>query len=250
MDHPFLTRRTESERIREGRTICADIMQLLDMSPVDHQLLVARCEDNIGDDRVRASVKRNATRLGLLPTHVDASAALDKTMTPLGEENHKTWRTFLTEHSLPASTAALKRAAQALQEQFTDALGVAERHEQDDGSSSYSDYSDSTETSDDSSDRGDRRGGPRRGSTEQGGSKGGGSKGGGSKGGGSEEGSSEEGSTEEGSSEEGSTEEGSSEEGSTEAAPREAAALAFRTSRPNIRDAVKKQRRILTFCGR
>ena len=230
MDHPFLTRRTESERIREGRTICADIMQLLDMSPVDHQLLVARCEDNIGDDRVRASVKRNATRLGLLPTHVDASAALDKTMTPLGEENHKTWRTFLTEHSLPASTAALKRAAQALQEQFTDALGVAERHEQDDGSSSYSDYSDSTETSDDSSDRGDRRGGPRRGSTEQGGSKGGGS--------------------EEGSSEEGSTEEGSSEEGSTEAAPREAAALAFRTSRPNIRDAVKKQRRILTFCGR
>lgn len=144
MNHPFLSRRAELDRLRHSSQAAEDVLAILTLTPKDKALLLGRRDDEIQDTRARDAVMRHSHHLGTVLRVVDDS---------LADQFTDAWRTFVTtpgNHTVPATLCnALDQRLSAL----AGAIKEIECIEHDSGSSSYSDYSDShTETSDEDDD--------------------------------------------------------------------------------------------------
>lgn len=147
MEHPFLSRKSELNRVSEALSLLADTITITSLNKADQSKMLVRREAEITNESCRTCLLRRAPRLGLM---VEDISKLTQKAVPA--DAAKEWEAFLRGGAAPTTLLThLETLRGTLSKQRDDAHAT----EADDGSSSYSDYSDSrTVSSDDEDTRG------------------------------------------------------------------------------------------------
>ena len=146
MDHPFRTRRDAVRRCTEGLSLLGDIVTLLSMNTEDHARVLCRCDADVEDATVRATLARRSFDVGRLVKQVYELSG-GETSVHAAPTMMRQWARFL-EKVVPVEGDFVPEMDRLRKEfgKMREELGATEHLS---ASSSYDDYSDSdTESTD------------------------------------------------------------------------------------------------------